>query len=210
MKAKMIHKLSGDMARNGILLATFGWILLGLKQVRETPILGSLIPPPTCFSTALRWILIGVALIAVFVIFWIWRRYKLAKILKKWLKGCIYLITLLLLLFILWLITNIPAIPSGFFTAFGIIALLSSLPFMLAVFRGRLAKRLTHFLEDQQFPYWQIYWLVYIASWLKGLVSISAEGIAFTIAYWVVYVIGLAWFSVIPIIMLSSKQRQKK
>jgi hypothetical protein len=210
VNAKIIHKLSGDMARNGILLATFGWILLGLKQARETPILGAILPPPACFSTVLRWVLVGVSLVAVFVIFWIWRKYKLAKILKGWLKKVIYLITILLLLFILWLITNIPAIPSGFFTAFGIIAILASLPFMVAVFRKRLASKLAQFLKDQQFPYWQIYWLVYMAGWLKGLVSISAEGLALTIAYWVVYVIGLAWFSVIPIIMLISMRKQKE
>jgi hypothetical protein len=210
VNAKIIHKLSGDMARIGILLATFGWILLGLKQVRETPILGAIPPPPACFSTALRWVLVGVSLIAVFVIFWIWRKYKLAKILKGWLKKVVYLITFLLLLFILWLITNIPAIPGGFFSALGIIALLISLAFMIAVFWERWTSKLARFLEDQQFPYWQIYWLVYIASWLKGLVSISAEGLAFTIAYWIVYVIGFAWFFVIPIIMLSSTQKKKE
>jgi hypothetical protein len=207
--AKIVHKLSGDMARYGILLATLGWILLGLKQARETPILGSIPSPPTCFSTTLRWVLVGISLVVVFVIFWIWRRYKLAKVLKGWLKKAVYIITILLLLFILWLITNIPAIPGGFFTAFGVIALLLSLAFMIAVFRERLAVKLARFVEGQQFPYWQIYWLVYMASWLKGLVSISAEGLAFTIAYWIVYVIGFVWFFVIPIIMFGSMRKKK-
>ena len=198
------------MLQHGILLATFGWILLAIKQARETPILGTIPPPPACFSTALRWGLIVILLIVVFVFFWIWRKYNLANLLKGWRKKVVYLITFLLLFFILWLISTIPAIPVCFFTALGIITLLTSLAFMVAVFRERLALKLAHFLEDQQFPYWQIYWLVYMASWLKGLTSISTEGLAFTIAYWIVYLIGFAWFLVIPIIMLRATSQTGK
>ena len=171
----------------------------------ETPILlipPSIPPPPACFSTVLRGILI---LISAIAIWGIWRAYNLANFLKRWLKrvvnSVVYLITLLLLLFILWLIPPIPAVPACVFTTLGIIALLTSLAFMVAVFCKWLAGKLENFLERQfQHTYWLIFWLVYILGWLKGLSSIPAEGFAFKIVFW----IGVAWFFVIPIFYLRA------
>jgi len=190
------------MAQHGILLFIFSLLLLAVKQVSETSLIPPLIPPPpVCFSTALRIILIVISLIFTIAVFWIWRTYKLANLLKGWLKKVVYLIISLLLLFILWLIPPIPAAPVYFFTALGVITLLASLAFMVAVFWKRLASKLENFLEGQlQLIYWVIFWLVYILGWLKGLSSIPTDGFAFRIVYW----IGFAWFFVIPIIMLRT------
>jgi len=192
------------MARHGILLFTFSLILLAVKQVSEAPILlipPSIPPPPVCFSTALRIILIVISLIFTIAFFWIWRKYKLANLLKGWLKKVAYSIIFLLLVFILWLIPPIPAAPVCFFTTIGIIALLTSLAFMVAVFCKWLSGKLENLLEGQfQYTYWTIFWLVYVLGWLKGLSSIPTEGFAFRIVYW----IGFAWFFVIPIIMLRA------
>ncbi len=170
----------------------------------ETPILlipSSIPPPPACFSTALRIILIVISLMFTIAIFWIWRTYRLANLLKGWLEKVAYLIIFLLLLFILWLTPPIPATPICLFTALGMVVLLTSLAFMVAVFWKPLASKLENFSEGQlQYTYWIIFWLVYIVGWLKGLSSIPTEGFAFRIVYW----IGLAWFFVIPIIMLRA------
>ena len=190
------------MAQHGILLFIFSLLLLAVKQVSETSLIPPLIPPPpVCFSTILRISLIAISLIFTFTVFWIWRRYKLANLLKGWLKNVVYLIISLLLLFILWLIPPIPAVPVYFFTALGTIALLTSLAFMVAVFWKRLASKLENFLEGQfQYTYWIIFWLVYILGWLKGLSGIPTDGFVFRIVYW----IGFAWFFVIPIIMFKA------
>jgi len=182
------------MAPRGILLFTFSLLLLALKQVSGTSIWESmpllkLVPtPPVCFSTALRIILIAISFILIYVA---------AKILQK--RRCYRvafgIILVLLLLFVLWLM---PPMPVSFFTALGIIGLLTSLAFMVAVFCKRLASKLANFLDGQpSFLYWIIVWLVYISGWLKGLSIIPTDGFAFRIAYW----IGAVWFFVIMIIM---------
>jgi len=184
------------MARHGILLFTFSLLLLALKQVSETSIWEStpllkLVPtPPACFSAALRIILIAISFILMYVVVKIWqkpRRYKVA----------FGIILVLLLSFVLWLI---PPVPVWFFTALGMVGLLTSLAFMVAVFWKRLAIKLRGFLEgESQFAYWVIFWLVYITGWLKGLASIPIGGFAFPIVFW----IGFAWFFAIMIAMLK-------
>lgn len=192
------------MAKHGILLFALSVILLAVKQVIETPIVLTppLLPaPPVSLSTALRVILIAISVILIIAISWIWRKYQLAKLLKRWLKKVAYLIIFLLLLFILWLIPPVPAAPIYFFTALGIITLMASLAFMVAVFCKRLASKLENFLEGQlRYTYWVIFWLVYILGWLKGLSSVPTDEFAFRVVYW----IGFAWFFVIPIIMLRA------
>jgi len=190
------------MARHGILLFAFSLLLLALKQVSEnsiwesTPLLRLVPTPPVYFSTVLRIILIAISFILMYVVAKIWqkrRRYKVA----------FGIILVSLLLFVLWLI---PPIPVWFFTALGIIGLLTSLAFMVAVFWKRLASKLENLLEgESQFAYWVIFWLVYIAGWLKGLSSIPTGGFAFPIVFW----IGFAWFFVIMIIMLKAAADRK-
>ena len=190
------------MARHGILLFAFSLLLLALKQVSEnsiwesTPLLRLVPTPPVYFSTVLRIILIAISFILMYVVAKIWQkrgRYKVA----------FGIILVSLLLFVLWLI---PPIPVWFFTALGIIGLLTSLAFMVAVFWKRLASKLENLLEgESQFAYWVIFWLVYIAGWLKGLSSIPTGGFAFPIVFW----IGFAWFFVIMIIMLKAAADRK-
>ncbi len=187
--------INGDMARHGVLLLSFGLILLSVKQVSETPIpiLGSILPPPACFSTALRIILIVISLTFVITVVWIWRKYKL----KGRLKLVAYLISSLLLLFALWLVPPIPAIPVSVSTSLGIIALAISLIFIVAVFCRWLANKLEDFLKGQfQYMYWLIFWLAYIIGFLRGLSSVSVENIAYPYVSW----LGLIWFFVIVII----------
>jgi len=190
----MINK---DMARHGILLFTFGLLLLAVKQVSETSTwelipLSKLIPtPPVYFSTPLRITLIVISLIFMFVILRMWKKWQLNKV------AC-WVILSLLLLFVLWLI---PPIPVFSFTILGKIAVLASIAFMVAVFWDWLASKLKNFLEGQfQSSYWTIFCLVYICGWLKGLSSVPTDGFAFHIAYW----IGFVWFSIITIIMLRA------
>jgi len=161
----------------------------------------SIPPPPAFFCMLARVILI---LIAAFAVFRIWRAYKSANFLKRRPQGLVnfvvYLITTLLLLFMLWLMPPIPAaaVPACVFKTLGIVALLTSLVFMVAVFWKWLADKVENFLEGQfQYTYWLIFWFVYIIGWLKGLTSIPTEGLVFEI----VSLVGFAWFLVIPIIM---------
>ena len=198
------------MVPHGILLFTFGLLLLAVKQVSETPVLlipSPIPPPPVCLSTALRIILIVISLIFTIAGFWVLRSYKLAKFLKEWLKKVVSLIILLLLLFIFWLIPPIPVMPDCVFTALGIIALLTSLVFMVAVFWKWLAGKLEGFLQSRlRYTYWLLLFSVYTIGWLKGLLSIPVDGFAFKIAFG----IGFVWVFVIAIIMLRSTRQPSR
>jgi len=194
--------INRGMAQHGILLLTFSLLLLALKQVSGTSIWESmpllkLVPaPPVYFSTALRITFIAISFILIYVVSKIWQKRRRHKV-------ALGIILVLLLLFVLWLI---PPIPVWFFTALGIIGLLTSLAFMVAVFWKGLARKLGDFLEGQfQFAYWVIFWLVYITGWLKGLSSIPTGGLAFPIVFW----IGFAWFLVIMIIILKAAADRK-
>jgi O-antigen/teichoic acid export membrane protein len=190
------------MAQHGILLLTFSLLLLALKEVggtsvwESTPLLKLVPAAPVYFSTVLRIALIAISFILMSVVVKIWqnrRRHRVA----------FGILVVLLLLFVLWLM---PPIPVWFFTALGIIGLLTSLAFMIAVFLKRLARKLEDFLEGPfQFAYWVIFWLVYIISWVKGMLSIPTDGLALPIAFWV----GFAWFFVIMIITLEAAAGRK-
>lgn len=196
--------MNREMARHGVILLTFGFILCGVKPTSETSMLPFVSPPPACFSTALRWVLIAVSFLVILLVSWALRKYKLTIVSKGRLKAAACLIAslvlvLLLALFILWLMA--PSI--GLFTVLGIIAILTSLPFMVAVFWKRWAGKVKNFLEDQfQYPYWLIFWVVYFFGLFKGLSNIP-QGLAFKIASYV----GVAWFFVITIIMFMSTRR---
>jgi hypothetical protein len=120
----------------------------------------------------------------------IWQKRRLSKV-------AFGVIIFLLLLFVLWLIPSIPV--WWFFTALGIIGLLTSVAFMVAVFWEGLAKKLKDFFKGQPLAYWVIFWLVYIFGWLKGLSIIPTDRFAFPIVFW----IGVAWFFAIMIAMLK-------
>jgi len=193
---------------DGVLLFIFGLLLLAVKEVGETPtwglipILGLISPPPVFFSIALRIILIVISLILMIAILWIWRAYKRANSLKGRLKKAKYLIIfflVLLLLFVLWLI---PSIPVCVYTALGIIAILISLAFIVAVFCKRLACKLEEILKSQfSYIYWVIFWIVYSVGWVQGLSNIPADRFVFQVALWIGFVLFLiipaAWFKVI-------------
>lgn len=197
-----------DMARHGVLLLTFGFILLGFKPDSETQILPFVSLPAACFSAALRYVLAAISFIVILLIFWALLRYKLTDFSKGRLKAAAYLIisfalVLLLYLFILWLIYPILI---GSFTVLGIIAIIMSLPLMVAVFWKRWAGKVKNFLEGRfQYPYWFIFWLVYIVGWGKGLLSIP-QGPAFKIAGCV----GFVWFFVITIIVFRSTRQSSR
>lgn len=198
---------------DGILLFIFGLLLLAVKQVSETPtwglipILGLIPAPPISFSITLRIILIVISLILMIVILWRWQAYKRAKSLKERLKKAKYLIIFflfLLLLFVLWLI---PPIPVYIYTALGIIAILISLAFMVAVFYKRLADKLEEFLKSQfSFIYGVIFWTVFSIGFAKGLSSVPVESFTFPIAS----CIGFIWFLIIGIIFLRAVWQPRK
>jgi hypothetical protein len=198
--------INRDMARHGVLLLTFGFILFGVPP-SETPTLPFVPPPPTCFSTALRWVLIAASFLVILLVSWTLRKYKLTIASKGRLKAAACLVAslvlvLLLALFMLWLMPP----SNGLFTVSGIIAILISLPFMVAVFWKRWAGKVKNFLEGQfQYPYWLIFWVVYMVTWGKGLLS-TPQGLAFKLAFWV----GVVWFCVITIIMFRSTQQPSR
>ncbi len=220
MSIKLITKLKGalsineSMARNGILFLSFGLLLLAVKQVGETPAwslipgLGLIHPPPVCFSTPLRIILIVISLMVMFAVFWISRKYKLASFLKGRLKLVAKLIVVfLLLLFLFFALWLTPAIPVKGYTILGIFTLGISLLFMIAVFCRWLACKLDDCLKSQFRPvYWIIFLLVYIFGFLRGLSSIPVENIAYRYANW----LGLIWFVVIVIIMYKAAWQVEK
>lgn len=97
--------------------------------------------------------------------------------------------------------------PLWLYTALGIIALVMSLLFMIAIFWRQMAGGLENLLKERRWGRWQdiiqylyftVFWLVYTVSWLKGLSAISADGFIFG----VVFCFGFIWFSIIPIAFL--------
>ncbi|MFC2066797.1 hypothetical protein ACFLUO_07090 [Chloroflexota bacterium] len=102
----------------------------------------------------------------------------------------------------IWEISNLH------YQVLGLIAIILSLIFSVAIFYESLAVRLERFLEGMPRSYvqgvikylycWLIFWLVYIVGWLKGLSGIPADSAAFHVAFWIGFiwflVIGFAWF----------------
>ncbi|MCX6011677.1 MAG: hypothetical protein NT134_05425 [Chloroflexi bacterium] len=219
MNTKIFHKLSGEMAVHGTLLLIFGLLLLGLKPISEIVIFQfAPLPHDWFYNTAWGWILILIALAVVVGIYFIWHRYKLASSLKRWLKILMKSFVCLLIIFILWLI---PTVPVSFFTVLwiilGIIALLASLAFMVAVLWEPWAVGIDKRIKGQQYKYayWQIFLLVYLGSWLQGLSVIPTEGKLFGVIDWIriheiVYFIGFLWFIVISIVTFGDFLRSKK
>ncbi len=219
MNTKIFHKLSGEVAVHGTLLLIFGLLLLGLKPIDEIVVFQfAPLPHKFFYDTAWGWIFILIALAVVFGIYFIWHKYKLASLLKGWLKTLIKSFVCLLLIFILWLI---PTVPVSFFTVLwiilGTIALLASLSFMVAVLCEPWAAGIDKRINSQKYKYlyWQIFLLVYLGSWLQGLSVIPTEGTLFWEIDWtiirdIVYVIGFLWFIVISIVTFGDLLQSKK
>ena len=191
------------MARHGILLLSFGFILLAFKQVSTTPIIVmSFVPPPPDFlCLAARIILIFVLMVAA-----IWIRKYISVVLNLWLKISLYFLIVLLLFLVVWLIPPLPVLPQCCFTALGVISLFASLVFIPAILYKWLAGKLENFLEHRQPIYWLIVFFVYSISWLKVMLSVPAEGFAFSIIFW----ISFAWFCTIYIIWLNASWQTRK
>jgi hypothetical protein len=219
MNVKAFHKLSGEMAVHGTLLLIFGLLLLGLEPIDEIVVFQFVsLPPDFFYDTAWGWILILISLAVLFAILGIWWKYKLASSLKRWLKTLVKSLVCLLIIFIVWLI---PTVPVSFFTVLwiilGIIALLASLAFMVAVLWERWAVGIDKQIKGQQYKYtyWQIFLLVYLGSWLQGVSVIPTEGTLFWEIDWtiirdIVYFIGFLWFIVISIITFGGLLQSKK
>ena len=97
--------------------------------------------------------------------------------------------------------------PIWSYTALGIIAVVISLLFMIAVFWNWLRDRLENFLKERQgsrwgaiieYLYFVVFWLVYTVSWLKGLSFIPTDEFIFD----VVFCFGFIWFLIIPVAFL--------
>jgi len=199
--------INEHMARHGGLFVSFGLLLLAIRETRVVSSWGFIPPVPACFSPVLRIVLIGVSLVVASVVSWVWGRYGRAGFLKGWLKPLAYLmpaIVLLLLLFVAWLMTPMPALPVWFFTGLGIIALLVSLGFMVAVLCKGLANRLETFVEGQlRFIYWMVFWIVYSVGWIRGLSTLPAGTCAFSLALGV----GLVLFFIIGFVYLRATRQ---
>jgi hypothetical protein len=110
---------------------------------------------------------------------------------------------------------TIPIPPIYFYRAFGGVALGISILFIVAIFRKQLSVWLENLLEEPPKSRWQgtikwLYWVaflvVYISGWLKGLAGIHIEKIAPE----AVFGIGVVWFIVIAIVLLSPLLQRKK
>lgn len=110
---------------------------------------------------------------------------------------------------------EIPTFSLEFYRAFGIVATLISVLFVIATFQKQLATKLVKFLEERarsrwqgaiQWLFWVVFWLVYIVGWLKGFSSISVDGFFNWVAFWM----GFILFWIIPIVWLKMvfKRRQ--
>lgn len=216
---RLIHTLGNSlsintgMARHGIIFLTFGLILLGFKQTSENNLLPSFVPPPPACLSNLQRIFIGaISFILMIFVFWILLRYKLVNFSKGRLKAfayfiIFYILVLLLTYFILW----IPTIPVSLFIILGIIAILTSLIFMVAVFCKRIACKLKSFLIGQaRLIYWTVFWGVYTIGWLKGMSTIPADtNILLKLVFLLAFFIGLLWFFVIGTIYLNASLQRK-
>lgn len=110
---------------------------------------------------------------------------------------------------------DIPTLPIEFYRALGIVAVLTSLLFMVAQFRKQLATRIEKFLEERprsrwqggiKWLYWVIFWLVYTVGWLKGLSSVPVESFAFPLVFY----IGFVWVLIIGIVFLRAAWQSGK
>ena len=174
--------INEGMARHGGLLMSFSLLLLAVRQTKEVSSWGFIPPVPVYFPIVLRIILIVISFILMPVV---------AKILQKRrrYKVAFRIILALLLFFVLWLISSVSP-PVFFFTVLGIIGLLISLAFMVAVFYEGLAKILTVFVEERfKFIYWMVFLVVYSVGWIKGLSSVPADTCAFNLAEWIGFVL---------------------
>jgi hypothetical protein len=224
MGIKMLHNLSGDMARNGFLFFVFGPMLLGLKLTEKIPFLPiSGIPSSSEFDffsapSGIAFILLS--FMVMFAILGLGVKYKLVnafgketprparwlKILRIFFAFLSLLATFALFSFILWLLNTIPIC---FFEVLlmilGVMALLLSPVFIVAVFCRRFADALNSYLKGQfHYLYWAIFLLVSLSGWLTGLSNIIDMGEkGFGAIGWIVYSVGFAWFLVISFIMVN-------
>jgi len=97
--------------------------------------------------------------------------------------------------------------PAGLYDAFGIIALVISVVFIVAVFRQRMATKLEEFLVERsqsrwqslaQYLYFVVFWFVYTIGWLRGLSVIPAGELIFHVAFW----FGAVLFFIIPSVFI--------
>lgn len=186
------------MARHGILLLSFGFILLAFKQVSTTPIviMNSVPPPPDFLCPAARIILILALMVAAVCI----RKRTAAIKLKSWAKILLFFLIVVLSFVVVWLIPPIPVLPQWCFTVIGAIVVVASLVFIPAIFCKCWADKLKDFTEDHKQTYWMIVWSVYIIGWLKAMLSIPAEEPAFHIVFW----FGFAWFCLITFVFIKA------
>jgi hypothetical protein len=192
--------INEGMALHGGLLMSFSLLLLAIRQTKEVSSWGFIPPVPVYFSTVLRIILIVISFILMPVV---------AKILQKRrrYKAAFGIILALLLFFVLWLISSMPPLPVSFFTGLGIVALLISLAFMVAVFCKGLANILTKFVEGQlKSTYWIVFLIVYSVGWIKGVSNVPADTCAFNLAWW----IGFVLFWIIVFIYLRATRQAGK
>lgn len=204
--------INEEMARHGILLLTFGFILFSVVPNNEVRVFPFIPSPPEDFSIVLRIILTILSFIVIFVISWIWLKYRLINGSKGKIKTRIYSVILFILILSISLLTVwlAPSVNFLFTTISGLIILLTSIAFMAAIFLKWLAVKLNWFLHGRgRSIYWLIFWIVSTISWLKGISGIPTAIYFHDVILNLASMVCVLWFFVIGFIYLNASRHGK-
>lgn len=101
-------------------------------------------------------------------------------------------------------------LPVQSYWALGVIVIVASLFFIVVAFRGKWHRRVEDFVDKRaSYPAFLIFWLVYVATWLKGVTAILAVSPPAWIVYLVLY-FGFALIWVIPVLSVKRWSELKK
>jgi hypothetical protein len=94
-------------------------------------------------------------------------------------------------------------LPVQNYWALGAIVIAASLFFIVVAFRGKWHRRVEDFVDKRaSYPVFLIFWLLYVVTWLKGVVAI----LSISPPHWVVYLVlyfGFALIWVIPVLFVK-------
>lgn len=191
------------MARYGILLLSFSFILLGFKPASQDPvIIMKLLPPPSDILCLISRIII----ILLLMIDAIWMVKQIVSAENLWHKAMLLLSIGILGLITVSLIPPIPVFDQNLYASIGALAILTSLVFIAAILCEPLSDGLEEFIKQHRPIYLLIVWFIYIIGFVKALQSIRPEqDFAFNLVFW----IGYIWFLVIGIILVKSSWQRE-
>ncbi len=209
-KIKSGININSRMAQSGILLMSFGFVVLPIRQVTNyyiytsIPLLKFLPPPDDFFLYQHDWVnyslRISLIVLSIISLLAIRRRFLMSTILSTVKKILFGILITLIFLVIIWLIP--PIFMS--FLIIGILACLLSFLFLVASFCQKLATNLRNFQDG--YYYWVILWLVYISGWTRLFGVFSETSCEYYIVLW----LGIIWFFSIGFFTLKALFQKRK